>query len=102
MVCGNLTDVCGWGALMNGNIISAAFTMYDASFMGWTVAILFIVYQFMLFMKTFNLTLCFVTGLIFASLYAGAVTILKPISLQVIFILLVFQLGAILYLWFFK
>ena len=64
-------NVTGWSQLMDGNLILAAYTMYDASnvFAGWLVVILFFVYQFMLLMKTRNLTLSWVTGLFFVSLY---------------------------------
>ena len=94
-------NATGWTQLMNADLIGAAFFMYDTAFAGWTVAILFIVYEFMLILKTQNLTLAWVTGLLFASLYAGSV-ILKPISLQIIFVILAFELGAILYIWIFK
>jgi len=92
----NGTNASGWTELMNGKMISAVFTMYDTSFVNWTVALLFIVYQFMLFLKTRNPTLCWVTGLFFASLYAASVFI-KKISLQIMFVMLVFELAIILY-----
>lgn len=99
MVCLNetATAVCGWAYLMDANLVGAAFAMYDAAFAGWVVAILFFVYQFMLILKTQNLTLSWVTGLFFASLYAVSVFV-KPISIQVIFVLLAFELAGILYL----
>jgi len=78
-------------------MISAAYTMYNAAFANWFVAILFFVYQFMLFMKTRNVTLCWVTGLFFAALYAVSVFV-KAISIQAIFLLLVFELAGILYM----
>lgn len=92
-------NVTGWSQLMDGNLILAAYTMYDASnaFAGWFVVILFFVYQFMLLMKTHNLTISWITGIFFASLYAISYFV-KPISIQVIFILLVFELAGILYL----
>ena len=93
------TNATGWTELMNGNMILAAYTMYDASnvFAGWTVVILFFVYQFMLLLKTKNLTISWITGIFFASLYAVS-QFVKPISIQAIFILLVFELAGILYL----
>lgn len=108
-VCGNSTGVCGWYELFNGNIVTSAFVMYDTAFAGWTVAILFFVYQFMLLLKTRNLTISWVTGALFASMYvstkiidATGNPILRPISAQIIFALLVIELGAIIYLWLFK
>ena len=47
MVLYNGTNVTGWTQLMDGHMISAVFTMYDTAFLQWTVAILFIIYQFM-------------------------------------------------------
>ena len=96
-----MINVTGWSQLTDANLIGAAFVMFDTAFAGWTVAILFFVYQFMLLVKTKNLTLAWTTGLIFASLYAVSVFV-KPISVQVIFIILVLELAGILYLVFFK
>ena len=90
-------NATGWNELYSGNMISAAYTMYNVAFANWFVAILFFVYQFMLFMKTRNATLCWVTGLFFAALYAVSVFV-KSISIQAIFLLLVFELAGILYM----
>jgi hypothetical protein len=107
--CGNETTACGWNELFDGNIVTAAYVMYDTAFVGWTVAILFFVYQFILLLKTRNLTLSWVTGVLFAGMYvstklmdATGNPILKPISAQVIFALLVIELGAIIYMWLWK
>lgn len=81
---------------MDGHMISAVFTMYDTAFLNWTVAILFIVYQFMLLLKTRNLNLAWISGIFFASLYVTSVFV-KPISIQVIFVILVFELAGVLY-----
>jgi hypothetical protein len=104
-----LDNVTGWNQLIDGNIISSSFIMYDTALMGWTIAILFIVYQAMLLLKTRNLVISFITGILFASMYVGSTLmsasgnpILKPISIQVIFVILVLELGAILYLWIWK
>jgi len=96
-----VTNVTGWSELMDGNVISAAFTMYDTAFLGWSVAILFVVFQFMLLIKTRNLTLAWSTGIFFAALY-GISTFVKTISVQVIFIILAFELAGILYMLIFK
>ena len=98
-----MVNTTGWEELFNGHMISAAFTMYDQAFIGWTVAILFLLYQVMLYLKTRNLTLGWVTGLIFLSIFATANSeVIKPISLQVMFVIMVIQLGGILYLIFWK
>ena len=85
-----------WRNLTNGHIISAAFHLYDTAFLHWTIGILFLVYQFMLLIKTRNLTLSWVTGLIFASLYIGSYFV-KAISAQIIFVILALELAAVLY-----
>jgi len=90
-------NATGWSELMDGHMISAVFTMYDTSFLNWTVALLFIVYQFMLFLKTKNPVLAWVTGLIFASLYVASIFV-KTMSIQIIFVILVFELAIILYI----
>lgn len=91
------TNATGWNELFgDGDLIGAAFTMYDTAFAGWTVAILFIVYQFMLLLKTQNLTLSWITGIIFVSLYLTS-TFVKVISAQLIFVILVLELAGILY-----
>jgi len=96
-----MVNATGWSQLMDGHLISASFIMYDTALVGWTVAILFFVYQFMLYLKTRNLTLCWVSGLFFASLYAAS-TIFKSVSLHIMFVLLVFELAGIFFLWLFK
>ena len=108
-VCGNETGVCGWNELFDGNIVKASFVMFDSAMAGWTVAILFLVYQFTLLLKTRNLTISWVTGVLFAAMFVSSKVIsatggpiFKPISAQVIFVMLVLELGAIIYLWLFK
>ena len=92
-------NATGWAELMDGNMISAVYTMFDTAFgsMGIVVVILFFVYQLMLYSKTRNLALCFITGIIFASLYATSIYV-EQVSVGLIFLILVFELGAILYM----
>lgn len=93
------TNTTGWNELMNADVIGAAYTMYNTSFLGWFVVILFFIFQFMLFLKSRNLTLNFITGLIFASLFLTETLLNKllvnPIALPVIYTLLVFELAGI-------
>ena len=93
-----MVNATGWSQLMDGNMILAAYTMYDASnaFAGWFVVILFFVYQFMLLMKTRNLTLSWITGLFFVSLYISS-SFVKATTVPLMFILLAFELAGILY-----
>ena len=92
-------NVTGWSQLMDGNMILAAYTMYEASnaFAGWMIVILFFVYQFMLLMKTRNLTLSWITGVLFVSLYITS-SFVKATTVPIIFIILAFELAGILYL----
>jgi len=92
-------NATGWSDLIDGNMVTAVYTMYDTAFgnMGIIVVILFFVYQAMLYSKTHNLTLMWVVGIMFASLY-GLSTFVEQFSLQLIFLILVFELGGILYL----
>ena len=101
MACGNETAVCGWGELFSGDLVGAAYTMYDAAFANWVVAILFIVYQFILYTKTKNLNLTWITGLFFLALYAASHYV-KEASVQIMFLISVFELAGILYLLIFK
>ena len=89
-------NATGWSKLMDTDLIGAVLQVFDASLMGWTIAILFFVYQGMLYIKTRNTALCFVTGLIFASLYAGSIFI-KANSLSTMVALLIFELACIIY-----
>lgn len=89
-------NATGWSQIMDGHMISAVYTMYDTSLVGWTIAILFFVYQIMLFLKTRNLVLSWITGILFASLYATSI-FMKPISLQIMFIMLALELAIILF-----
>lgn len=102
-----MANATGWNELFDGHLIKASFTMYDQAFGavtggpfvdgGWVIIILFVVYQFMLLMKTRNLTLSWITGIMFASLYAASIFV-KAISVQIIFVILVFELAGILYM----
>ncbi len=64
------TNATGWSELFSGDIINAVYVMYDAALLGWFVAILFIVYQLVLLIKTRNLTLAWISGIFFASMFA--------------------------------
>jgi len=92
-----MVNATGWAELYAGNLIGAAFVMYDTALMGWMIAILFLVYQLMLYMKTQNLTLCWITGILFCGLYLGATAIVTPASAWIIFSVLIMELAGILF-----
>jgi hypothetical protein len=92
-------NATGWVALQNGHMITAAFTMYDTALMGWTIAILFMVYQFMLYRKTESLILGWLTGMFFLAMYITAAQAWLPpnMSFTIIWVIVIFQLAIILY-----
>lgn len=101
MVCGNATSVCGWTELLDANLIGASFAMYDAAFLGYTVAILYFVYMILLWYKTQSPTLGFVMGLLFLGLYATS-TLVRGTTVWVMVFMLAIELGIILYILLFK
>ena len=96
-----MVNATGWGELFNGHLLGAAYTMYNTALSGWTIAILFFIFQFMVILKTRNYTVAWVSGLFFASLY-GVSVFVETVSVQFMFILLVFELAGILYYSIFK
>ena len=95
-------NATGWSQLYDdGNLAAAAFAMYDKAFVGWVVAILFFIYQVMLWLKTRNVILGWITGAIFVSLYLTS-EFVKTASAQIIFVILVMELAGILYYLFWK
>lgn len=93
-------NATGWTQLFNADLIGAAYTVYNTGVGTYFVFILFAVFQAMLYLKTRNLTLGWVTGVLFLALYAGSVFV-EPLAFQFIFILLVLELGGILFVWLF-
>jgi len=96
-----MNNVTGWNDLIEGNIIKGVFNMFDAVVGGWLITILFFVFQSILFIKTRNVTLCWITGIFFAAVY-GFSTYMKATGIQLMFILLALELAGILVLWFIK
>ena len=96
-------NATGWTDLINGNMIAAVYNMFDTAFgsMGIVVVLLFIVYQIMLYQKTKNLTLMWIIGIIFASLYVRCIYV-EQFSVKIIFFMLVVELAGILYMTFFS
>ena len=92
-------NATGWEQVISGNatgLITGVFTMYNTALLGAFVGILFFIYQFMLYMKSRSAVLCFTTGIIFAGMYLGSF-IITPWSTRLIILLLVFELGGILF-----
>ena len=101
----NPINATGWSELYSGHMIAAAYTVYDNIMPGWFIPMLFIVYQFLLYFKTRNPTLMWVTGFFFVAMYSTAVWIgpyINVLSVQIMFLILVFEIAGILYLWIMK
>ena len=94
-------NATGWTELINGHMVSAVYTMFDTAFgsIGLVVVILFLVYQIMLYMKTKNITITWVMGIFFMSLY-GLSTFVETFSKSLIFVILVLELSGIFILLF--
>jgi hypothetical protein len=102
-------NATGWAELYDGNIITAAFVMYDTAFAGYTIVILFLVYQFLAYMKTRTLMTGWIMGILLVSLFgistmlsATGVPFFKPLAMQIIFVILVMEFAGILYYWLWK
>lgn len=96
-----IENVTGWNELMEGKVINAAFTMYDISFAGWFVAIIFFTFQTILYIKTKSLILTWVIGLLFASLYS-ATLFMNEYTNYILFLTLALQLSGIFFMLFMK
>lgn len=98
-----MINVTGWNELMDGHMVSAVYTLFNTAFNGWFVALLFFVYQFMLFMKTRNWTLMFISTLFFVSMFVVVpVVYIRAEVYHVLYIILVFELAGIIFMWFWK
>ncbi|GEM_PF-3153433 len=93
-----MADVKGWSLLLEGKLPHAAFEMYNFVLNGWVLAILFFAFQAIIIIKTRNVTLAFVTAIIFTTVY-GFSSYMKPIVLYILFVLMAFELGIIFYKW---
>ena len=98
-----VANVTGWSELINGNVVSAAFTMFNGpdALRGWVIIILFAVFELMLLIKTRNLTLAFTTAIIFATAYVGTTNLVSESYQGMIVVAFIgIILGGIFYFWF--
>lgn len=97
-------NVTGWSELMDADVVGASFTMFDTAFGGLIVALLFFLFHIMLWYKTKNFGLCFVTSMIFLSVFltTGLYNVVHPATWGIIFVVVAFELGGIFYSVFFK
>ena len=103
MVSSIATNTTGWSNLIRGDLVGAVVNMFNAPAVlnGWLVPFLFFVFQFMLYVKTRSGLLCWIIGMLFASLYISSM--LVPFYGQTIIIgILIMELGGIIYFTFVK
>ena len=96
-----MSNVTGWDQLYSGNIFQSVYVLYDVALMGWSIIILFFAFQILLYIKTRNVNIVWVSGLFFASLCAIS-SFVKQISVQVMYLTLVIELAGILFMIFFS
>ena len=96
------TNATGWAELYNATTVKAAYTLYNTATYGWSIGILFLLFQGMLAIKVRNPVANLVTSLMFASLYIASATILKPQIAGIMLLMIVLELAGILYLIFIK
>ena len=97
-----MVNVTGWNELMDGNITSAAYAVYNSSLEGYLLLILFVAISALLFMRTQNIELTFTLGVIFFTVFAVGFQWMDPVQYGIVLVILVFELAGIFYKIFFK
>ena len=100
-----VADVVGWSELMQGNLFGASFNLFNVALSGWSIFLLFCVFQSILYIKTRNVVLMWVSGFFFVAMFATSAfigNVLNADSIGYMFALLILELAGILYLIFFK
>lgn len=95
-----MSQATAWAYLLEGKMIKAVYELFNSAFLGngLIVIILFLLYQFMLYQKTQNVTLMYVMGILFSVLYASSVFI-EPFSKNILFFILILESAGIIFLW---
>ncbi len=96
-----MSNVTGWNNVTSGKLIEGVFNMYDTNFSGWFIPIIFFTFEILLYTKTRNLTLTWVSGFLFAALYSST-AFMNEFSNYVLFITLSMQLAGILFMLLFR
>jgi hypothetical protein len=92
-------NVTGWEELNEGSMIQSALTMFNTDLGGWVVGALFLLFHFMLYMKTRNLTLCIVVSFLFVLI---GWTYLLPWSKVIVVTVLACEMGYLFVKWVFE
>lgn len=96
-------NATGWSNFIQGNLVEAAYDVFDNAFYGIHIAIpiLFLLMQFMLYIKTKNATLTWIVGIFTASLYLTSIFV-DPLAKTIIMGVLIVEAAGILFYLFFK
>ena len=89
-----MNNVTGWNEMMDGNLVKASFTMFDAAVGGWFVTIIFFAYLALLMYKTKSASAVTIGGILFVGLYTSY---LKVISMPIIVMIIGLTLAAIIF-----
>lgn len=76
-----MNNVTGWNEMMDGNLIKASYTMFNAALSGWFVTLIFFIYLGLLMYKTKSASAVAIGGILFVGLYTSY---LKVISMPII------------------
>lgn len=100
MVASEAIINASYNKLLDADLIGSVYYMYQTSLWGFFIIGLFLVFQFMLFLKTRSPGLCFIAGLIFTG--AVAFTGIIPANMMwIIYLIDALTLAlAIMYIYF--
>lgn len=94
-----MVNVTGWNELQNGTIVESAYLMYNTSFGGSFLLVMFVVLQATLLIKTKNAGLTFGIGAIFLAMFYS---MLNAMGIHIIITILIFEMAGAFYQYFFK
>jgi len=100
-----MVNAAGWDLLFNGSMVNAAYAMYDAalpaSYSGWFILMLFFTFHVLAWLKTKKVESAFFIGVIFFAMYMGGkygtAFILPGWIIPIMIIVLVFEIGVMIY-----
>jgi hypothetical protein len=94
-----MVNVTGWNELLQGRVIMASRLMFEYYWGDWFITLLFLAFKLVLYFSTKSITLSFITSLIFLSVMNSY---LDPQAFGIVVVIMVFELGGILYNAFWK
>lgn len=94
-----MVNTTGYSLLFEGKIVESAYAMYNASFFGNFLLVVFVTLHLALLIKTKNAGLSFGIGIIFFAMFYAY---LSPLSITVMISILVFELAGTMYQSLFK